>query len=97
MVALGLLYLHLEDKKIPYNDALGNKGFVFIVIGSIMMPVMHLITGLIDMSAVYYHYTKAPIIGLITISSVILMIGSYMSAYNIYKSLQMFGKIEMEK
>lgn len=89
MVILGLLYCHLEDKKIPYNESLGNKGFMFIIIGSVMMPVMHLMTGLIDISTGYYNHVNMPIIGLITISAIILTIGSYVSAYNIYRALGM--------
>lgn len=85
LAILGLMYCCLEDKKIEYDEAFGYKGFWFLVIGSITMPFMLLITGIAHISSI--DHDNIPIIGLTTISAIILLIGIYMSAYNIYRAL----------
>lgn len=85
LAILGLIYCCLEDKKVEYDETFGHKGFWFLIIGSIMMPFMLLINGIAHISSI--DNDNIPIIDLTTISAIILLIGIYMSAYNIYRAL----------
>lgn len=91
MALMGLMYTYLEGKGIKYNESMGSKGYIFLLSGAFMMPIMLLLTGLVHIYSIYrmgiYIISDTPMIGLVMISAVIVTLGAYMSAYNIYAAL----------
>lgn len=87
MAILGLIYCYLEDKGIAYDQEMGNKGFLFLAIGSILMPIMLLLTGIVRIIAITNGeiMTNSPMIELVVISAIIISIGALMATINIYK------------
>ena len=88
---LGIMYCYLDDKRIPYNESRGHKGFWFLVTGSFLMPIMSFLTGVIHVFMITNNVNtirdSGPIIGLLMIAAVITSIGAYMSIYNVYDAL----------
>ena len=87
MAILGLIYCYMEDKGITYDQTLGNKGFLFLTIGSILMPIMLLLTGIIRIKTIINGgiMINSPMIELVMISAVIIGIGAFIAIINIYK------------
>lgn len=87
MAILGLIYCYLEDKGIAYDQEMGNKGFLFLAIGSILMPIMLLLTGIVRITTIINGgiMTSSPMIELVVISAIIISIGALMAIINIYK------------
>jgi hypothetical protein len=87
MAILGLIYCYLEDKGIAYDQEMGSKGFLFIAIGSILMPIMLLLTGIIRITTIIKGgiMTNSPMVELVIISAIIIGIGAFIAIINIYK------------
>lgn len=87
MAILGLIYCHLEDKGIQYNKDMGNKGFLFLAIGSILMPIMLLLTGIVRIVTIINGgiMINSPMLELVVISAIIIGIGAFIAIINIYK------------
>lgn len=95
---LGLIYCYMENRGIHYNEGRGHKGFLFLVAGSFLMPIMLFITGVIHVFAIMNNVSpvkdRDPIIGLLMIAAIITSIGAYMSIYNVYDALD---KVKSDK
>lgn len=91
MAILGLIYCRLEDKGIAYNQTIGYRGFLFLSIGTILMPIMLLLTGIVKIMTIIRGgiMTNSPMIELVMISVIIIGIGAFMTIINIYKVIDM--------
>ena len=89
MAILGLIYCYLDDRNIKYNQEIGDKGFLFLTIGSILMPIMLLLTGIVRITTIIRGgiMNNSPMIELVMTSAIIIGIGAFMAIINIYKAL----------
>lgn len=87
MAILGLIYCYLEDRGIQYNQEMGNKGFLFLAVGSILMPVMLLLTGIVRIVTIINGgiMFNSPMMELVMISTIIIGIGAFMAIIDIYR------------
>ncbi|NJD54624.1 MAG: hypothetical protein FIB07_17405 [Candidatus Methanoperedens sp.] len=96
---IGLIYYSVLGNKPLYNEKLGNMGFWLINIGIISEFIALIMGGYAQASSfkagdfAMEHTSMYVITMLIIIFAVVIMIGVYISIYNIYKTL---GRPETE-
>lgn len=87
MAILGLIYCYLEDRGIQCDKEMGNKGFLFLTVGSILMPIMLLLTGIVRIVTIINGgiMLNSPMMELVMISAIIIGVGAFMAIIDIYR------------